>query len=73
MSCRRQKVGRRRPHYRRQKPDAFARRGDIVIGNARNRQCLLRRKATGSIKLASLFLTFPTHWLTAQHVISSDG
>jgi hypothetical protein len=27
----------------------------------------------GSIKLGSLFLTFPTRALTGQHVIASDG
>ena len=29
--------------------------------------------ATGSIRLASLFLTLPTRALTGQHIISSDG
>jgi hypothetical protein len=29
--------------------------------------------AIGSIRLASLFLTFPTRALTGQHAIASDG
>jgi hypothetical protein len=38
-------------------------------GRDSNRQA----SAAGSIKLASLFFTFPTRVLTGQHVISSAG
>jgi hypothetical protein len=39
---------------------------------SRFRPCLPGRidHATGSIRLASLFLTLPMRWLTGQHVIS---